>query len=339
MKAVKCVVWDLDNTLWDGVLLEDDHVEPLAGVKETIRTLDSRGILNSIASRNDHDAAVDALRRLDLLDYFLYPQINWGAKSASVRAVAESLNLGLDTFVFVDDDAFEREEVAHELPDVRCVDAREAAGLLNRPELNPDVVTEDASKRRLLYQAEAERGIAERDFTGPTEEFLATLDMRLEIVPATPEDLDRAEELTKRTNQLNTTGYTYDRHELDKLRTSERHKLFVARLEDRYGPYGTIGLALLSTGDEVWTVKLLLMSCRVMSRGVGAVLLTYLRQLAADAGVRLRAEYLPNGRNRMMFVTYKFNQFREIGRDGDLVHLECDLDQVPPFPAYLEVST
>ncbi|MEK8173923.1 hypothetical protein NKH77_48320 [Streptomyces sp. M19] len=92
------------------------------------------GILQSIASRNDHGAALAALERHGLADYFLYPQIHWNAKSASVRAIARALNLGLDTFAFVDDDPFERGEVAHDLPEVLCVDAAEAAGLAGRPE-------------------------------------------------------------------------------------------------------------------------------------------------------------------------------------------------------------
>ncbi|MEK8173921.1 hypothetical protein NKH77_48310 [Streptomyces sp. M19] len=86
-----------------------------------------------------------------------------------------------------------------------------------------------------------------------------------------------------------------------------------------------------------WRIRLLLMSCRVMSRGVGAVFLTYLRRRARDAGVRLTAEYLPNGRNRMMLVTYKFSGFAEAGREGDVVLLEDEPVNIPPFPAYMSV--
>jgi FkbH-like protein len=336
--SVKCVIWDLDNTLWDGVLLEDGEIVAREGIGEVIRGLDRRGILHSIASRNDHDAAIAALRRLGLLDYFLYPQINWGAKSASIRSVATSLNLGLDAFAFVDDDEFERGEVAFEIPAVLCIDARDALNLVDRPEFTPAVVTEEAGQRRLRYRADEIRSTAESHFTGAAEEFLATLDMRFRIAAAGPDDLLRAEELTVRTNQLNTTGYTYSRAELDQFRVSDRHKLFVARLDDRYGPYGTIGLALVELGERAWTIKLLLMSCRVMSRGVGTIMINYLQCLARDAAVGLQAEFVPNGRNRMMYVTYRFNRFREIGRDGDLVRLACDLSEVPSFPGYVHVE-
>nr|AFV52204.1 hypothetical protein [Streptoalloteichus sp. ATCC 53650] len=338
-RTVKCVVWDLDHTLWDGILLEDGEVTPRPEVVEVIRELDGRGVLHSIASRNDHDAATAALRRFGLLDYFLHPQINWGAKSESVRAVAEALNIGLDALAFVDDDEFERAEVAFAVPEVLCLDARDPGRLTGLSELTPAVVTEDASRRREMYRAEERRREVEERYTGAPAEFLATLDMRLRIAPAREGDLARAHELTVRTNQLNTTGRTYSREQLDRLRLSADHQLLVARLDDRFGPYGTIGLALLETGERVWTVKLLLMSCRVLSRGVGGVLITHLRRLAEEAGVRLRADFVPTDRNRMMRVTYRMNGFREVDRDGDQVVLEARPDDVPPFPPYLRVET
>lgn len=337
-QTVKCVVWDLDNTVWRGVLLEDEQVSLRQDVVEAIRELDGRGILHSIASRNDHDAAIGMLKRLGIVDYFLHPQINWGAKSASVRAIAEALNLGLDTFAFVDDDEYERAEVAFELPEVRCLDADDAASLPGRPELNPAFVTGDARRRRELYRAEEARRAAEGAFTGPPTAFLTTLDMRLCIARAAEQDLKRAEELTVRTNQLNTTGRTYGRAELERLRVSDRHRLYIARLDDRFGPYGTIGLVLLEMAGGIWTIKLLLTSCRVISRGIGTVMITYLRRLAREAGARLQADFVSTDRNRVMYVTYRMNGFRQVGQDGDLIRLECDLIDVPDFPEYVRVE-
>jgi GNAT superfamily N-acetyltransferase len=173
---------------------------------------------------------------------------------------------------------------------------------------------------------------------GTKEEFLATLGMRFTLAPAAEEDLRRAEELTQRTNQLNTTGYTYSYEELDAFRLSDEHLLLVASLEDKYGSYGKIGLALAECGREAWEVKLLLMSCRVMSRGVGMIMINHVMSRAKRAGARLRAGFLPNGRNRMMYVTYKFAGFKEVEKRGDLSVLEHDLAHVPPFPGYVEVK-
>ncbi|HEX5759079.1 MAG TPA: HAD-IIIC family phosphatase [Thermoanaerobaculia bacterium] len=335
-RSVKCVVWDLDDTLWDGILLEDAEVRLRPEARHVLETLDRRGILHSIASRNERDVAMAKLEELGLAEYFLYPQINWGSKAASIAQIAQDLNLGLDALAFVDDQPFERDEVTFCHAGVLCFDAARLDDLLDRPELNPRFVTEDSRRRREMYRADIVRDRAEAEHEGPKEEFLATLGMVFTIAPCGEEDLQRAEELTVRTNQLNTTGYTYSYEELDELRRSPRHKLLLASLEDRHGSYGRIGLALLELGPEVWTVKLLLMSCRVMSRGVGTLLIHHLQRLARAAGVRLRAEFVANDRNRQMLITYRFAGFKEVDKAGEVSILESEA--VPPEPPpYVQV--
>jgi FkbH-like protein len=337
--VIKCVVWDLDNTLWDGILLEDDEVRLRPGVPELLEALDGRGILHSIASRNHHDTAMAKLSQLGLDQFFLYPQINWNAKSASVLAIAGALNIGLDALAFIDDQPFEREEVAGALPQVLCLDAAEAAAILDSPRFMAPFVTEDARHRRAMMRASMARDAAESEFAGPATAFLASLGMRLEIGPARPEELRRAEELTLRTNQLNTTGYTYGYDELAELVRSPDHLVLMAGLEDRYGSYGRIGLAVLTRSPELWSIRLLLMSCRVMSRGVGGVLLGHIMRAARDAGARLQAEFIGNDRNRMMLITYRLAGFRTVAEDGDHLLLEHDLEQIPEAPDYMTVLT
>lgn len=337
-KTIKCVVWDLDNTVWHGVLLEDAQVSLREGVADIIKTLDGRGILQSVASKNDHETALAKLREFGLDEYFLYPQVNWNSKVSSIKNIAESLNIGRDALAFIDDQPFEREEVGFAFPEVLCLDAEEIGAVLEMPEMNPRFITEDSAARREMYLNDIRRNQAEEDFAGTQEEFLKTLDLEFTIGPAQPEDLKRAEELTVRTNQLNTTGYTYSYEELDEFMRSDSHLLLVSGLTDKYGSYGKIGLALVERGAEVWTLKLLLMSCRVMSRGVGTVMLNHIMRLAKEAGVRLRAEFVSNGRNRMMFVTYKFGNFREVGREGETVILENDLRQLQPMPGYVRLE-
>lgn len=347
--SAKCVVWDLDNTVWDGVLLEDgDAVALRPEVKKILETLDERGILHSIASRNEHDHAWAKVEELGLDEYFLYPKINWNPKSSSVAAIAEDINIGLDTLVFVDDQPHERDEVTFTHPQVVCVDSADLSVLLEMPELQPRFVTSDSKIRRKMYQADIARNAIEHEFEGPKEEFLRTLDMRFRISPAGPDDLQRAEELTVRTNQLNATGYTYGYDELEELSRSDDHILLVCSLDDKHGTYGKIGLALVEKdhraeqGGEIWTIKLMLMSCRVMAKGVGTVLMNHLLRLAKDAGARLQAEFVPTDRNRQMLITYKFAGFKEVGRlsqeDGrELVILENDLTRIQEVPDYVEL--
>jgi predicted enzyme involved in methoxymalonyl-ACP biosynthesis len=144
--------------------------------------------------------------------------------------------------------------------------------------------------------------------------------------------------LTVRTNQLNSSGQTYSYEELDLLRRSRGHLLLVAGLEDRYGTYGKIGLALIAKQPALWTVKLLLMSCRVISRGVGSILIGHILRLAKEAGVRLQAELKPTSRNRMMLVTYKFAGFHQTGKRGEVLIFEHRLEGLQAFPPYVEVQ-
>jgi FkbH-like protein len=336
-RAIKVVVWDLDDTLWDGTLAEGDEVRLRRGVADVLATLDGRGILHSIASKNDHGDAMARLAVLGVADYFLYPQIHWSSKAASVRKIAEAFNLGLDALCFIDDQPFEREEVAHSSPQVLTLDAAEAPRLPERPEFLPRFITDESKLRRRMYRSDVERNQAEQGYEGPAEEFLASLGMRFTIAVAEERDLQRAEELTVRTHQLNTTGYTYSYDQLDAFRRSPDHLLLVASLEDRYGPYGKIGLALVEQQPATWVLKLLLMSCRVMSRGVGTILLNHVLGLARQAGVGLTAEFRANDRNRMMLVTYKFAGFKEVERRGDLVVFAADLSRIQPPPDYVAV--
>ncbi|MDO8910157.1 MAG: HAD-IIIC family phosphatase [Pseudohongiella sp.] len=331
---IKCVVWDLDNTVWEGVLLESTSVPQLRPyVRDVIEALDRRGILQSVASRNEPGPAMAALAAHGLDHYFLYPQISWNSKSQAISTIAGKLNIGIDTFAFIDDQVFERDEVLSVHPMIRTFTE---AGLERLPEVedfNPLHLTEDSKNRREMYQKEALRTQAEEEFKGPQDAFLRTLGLKLRLKPAREEDLYRAEELTVRTNQLNTTGVTYSAEQLRDLIESQHHQVIVAELEDKYGSYGAIGLLLISEEPDLWCVDLFLMSCRVMSRGVGGVILTALRTSCHNRQIRLAAQFRETDRNRMMFVTYRFAGFKE---DGE--RLLNDLTRIPALPDYMQLD-
>lgn len=308
---VKCVVWDLDNTVWRGVLAEGDALEPHAEIAGVLAELDRRGILLSVASRNDHAPAWAQLERFGLADYFLHPQIHWGDKSASIARIAEELNLGLDAFAFVDDQPYERAEVAHHHPAVRCYDSAELAGLPARPEFHPRFVTDESGRRRELYRLDSVRRRAEEQQASGAEEFNRSLGMVFRIERATEADLQRIEELTVRTNQLNATGRSYTYEQLRACLNSPTQVLLVAELTDKFGSYGKIGVALVERGSAAWTIQLLLMSCRVMSRGVGTLLLHYLINEALRSGRQVQADFVDTGRNRQMRLTYGFAGLRK----------------------------
>lgn len=339
MKEVKCIVWDLDNTIWDGILTEPGDVRLKPGIRELLAEMDGRGILHSIASKNNHEDAMAKLKELDVEQYFIYPEIHWNAKSVSIGEIRSKLNIGMDSILFVDDQPFERDEVASSLPEVETIDAADYAGLLEYPRLKPRFITRDSARRRQMYLDDIRRNAEESAYKGPKDEFLASLDMHFVISRAATEDLQRAEELTIRTNQLNATGRTYDYKELEAYSQSPDHLLLVCELTDKYGSYGKIGLALIERTEQHWHLKMLLMSCRVMSRSVGSVLLTYIMLGTKQEGKTLLADFRQTGRNKLMYATYRFAGFKEISNDGEgNILFENDLAQVQKYPPYITIQ-
>jgi FkbH-like protein len=337
-KEIKCIIWDLDNTIWDGILLEGDDLKLKPGIDEVIKTLDQRGILHSIASKGSYDDAMEKLSEFHLNEFFLYPEINWNAKSKSIESIQKKLNIGMDTLMFIDDQPFERDEVKGEYPEVTCIDSSEYLALPSHPRLNPKFITRDSKHRRLMYIGDQQRKIDENNFQGPRKEFLKSLSINLIISKAKEGDLERAEELTVRTNQLNATGKTYSYDELKIYMHSENHMLIMCEMNNRYGAYGKIGLSLVEISEDYFHIKLLLMSCRVMAFGVGTVLLSHIMHEAKKMKKKLRADFRSTGRNRMMYATFKFANFKEVQTDeSGMKLLKNDLSLIQEFPNYINV--
>lgn len=336
-QKIKCVIWDLDNTVWAGVLIEDKQVCIKDGVEDIIKALDKRGILQSISSKNDYDLAKEQLVKFGLWEYFIYPQINWNRKSDGIGQIAKSINIGIDTLAFIDDQPFEREEVNFVHPEVLCIDAGQIKEVLEMDRMMPKFITEDSKNRRKMYQSDIIRNDLEKDYEGTTEEFLMTLGLELEIDSAQEVDLQRLEELTVRTHQLNSTGYVYGYDELKELINSKQYDLLAIQLKDKYGEYGKIGLALVEKAPSFWEIKLLLMSCRVMSKGIGNVVMNTIMNDARKNNVALRAQFIPTDRNRIMYITYKLNGFREVEQIGEVSILEADLTNERVIPKYVKL--
>ena len=199
-------------------------------------------------------------------------------------------------------------------------------------------MTSDSGRRREFYRAALKRNADETEFGGTEKEFLESLKMRFLVRDARVEDLGRAEELVVRANQLNSTGVTYSFDDLHAMVESNENIVLVAELEDRYGSYGQIGIAVIEVGAAEWTIMLFLMSCRVMSRGVGSLFLGLIAERAALKGVRLQARFRDTGRNRPMYVTYRLAGFTEASSLDDRTQLMM-LSEGFQYskPAYVEV--
>ena len=162
------------------------------------------------------------------------------------------------------------------------------------------------------YQAGFRRSAAQEQFAGPDEDFLRTLGLRMNIVRAHEPDLARVEELTLRTSQMNATGVHYSLETLRRLCADPEHDVLMATLEDTFGTHGAIGILLVERPNaEVWRLKLLATSCRVVSLGAGAAIINWLIDQAAQAGVHLLADFRRTERNRMLEVAYRFSGFTD----------------------------
>ncbi len=262
---IKCVVWDLDNTLWQGILLENPDVKLHPDIVRLIKHLDKCGILNSIASKNTHEHALEKLQALGLADYFLVPHINWKPKSENIKSIANQLNIGLDTFAFVDDNPFELEEVSTVLPMVECVKIDDIDLMFTDPAYEGSR-TSDAKNRRAFYKDAVRREIIQQDFGDNYISFLQSCEIQLYIQTYEDSNRERVEELVQRTNQLNFSGRKYKINEIQSLLENDEYKKSVLQCSDKYGDYGIVGFSLVKESGDELCIDDFMLSCRVQGK-------------------------------------------------------------------------
>jgi len=308
----KCVVWDLDNTLWSGILVEDGlanlRLRPAAA--RAIEELDRRGVLHSIASKNNAEEALAALERFGVAKYFLAPQIGWGPKSAAISRIAEKLNIGKDSLAFIDDQPFERAEVASVHAEVRVLSEEAVETLLDMPAFDVPVTQESRQRREMYREAEVRDAAYDQAGVGFLE-FLRMCNLRLRISDLDARNCERVCELCQRTNQLNYSGRRLTRTDLVELVSGESDRAgFVLSSSDRFGDYGVIGFAVLDLNR--FTVEHFFMSCRVQHKKVDHAffgwLLARVRQQGADG---LHVVFRSTGRNAPSLQVLTEMKFKE----------------------------
>jgi FkbH-like protein len=293
----KCVVWDLDNTLWRGVLVEDGvegvTLSPVAA--GLVREFDRRGIVNSIASKNDPELASAALQRFGLSEYFVFPKISWGPKSEAIKSIIAQMDVGADTFAFIDDQAFERGEIGELLPEVTVFSDQDMDRLLLEPRFDVPV-TAESGKRRQMYQTEERRVAARQGAAMDYGDFLRACRITLEIRRLEPDSLARMYELSQRTNQLNFSGLRYSQAELETLMAERPQDAFVLSCSDKFGDYGAIGFCVLDAGRP--GIESFFMSCRVQRKRVENAFFQHLAdQLRRRGAERFEVRYNATAKN------------------------------------------
>jgi FkbH-like protein len=318
---IKCVVWDLDNTLWDGVLVEDGpaNVRLKCHIVDTLKQLDERGILLSIVSKNNLDEALVALKTFGIQEYFLCPQISWEPKSQGIEAIARQLNIGMDTLLFVDDSEFELRQVQAVHPEVRVLNAERFLEIADMEGCRVPVTAESRARRK-MYQVESERQNVAGDFGHDYMNFLRYCNIRLNIQPMTESNVQRVHELTQRTNQMNFSGNRYERSVLERILSTPELDTYVLDVEDRFGSYGVVGFSIVDNRVPLMTD--LMFSCRVQSKRVEHAFLAHIiRKYVAMTGKNFRANYRKTSRNAPSGRVFADMLLQETGVDGEVTHL------------------
>lgn len=319
---IKCVVWDIDNTLLSGVYLESEQPPPAdPGIRGVAAELGRRGIIHAVASKNPPEAAQHAARVTGL--DFAVAECGWGRKSDAVARIAAGLGLGTDALAFVDDDPYERAEVSFELPEVLVLSPEEVTDAPGWPEFSPAVVTAEARRRGKSYAERRRRQQEERAFAGTRDEFLRYCGTEVRISPAAAGDAPRLHELSVRTHQFNSAGAALSEQAFRGLIGSAEHHVTTVRLSDRFGDDGMVGGCVVELGaGRAWTVKLIMMSCRATGRGVIEALLGWLaRSAARDGAASLTVPCLISQRNVPLRIALAAAGFRadRAGGSGGIV--------------------
>jgi FkbH-like protein len=339
VKKVKVVIWDLDNTVWDGTLVENGA----AGIKlkhdiaELIKELDRRGIVNSIASKNDEVFALDQLERFGLREYFVFPVIGWGPKSEAIQQIRGALNVGEDTLAFIDDQAFEREEVKARYPLVRVYSHEQCANLLNNAEFDTPI-TQEAQARRAFYKTEEVRREAVTQYSGRYLEFLQKSKIIINITKPTEDNFERIHEIAQRTNQMNFSGTRYSKDDVRELLADPARECFLVSANDKYGYYGYIGFCVVSPRPMPRVLDLMF-SCRIQSKRVEHAFFIFLMERYAAMGApRFVVRYRETDRNKPLAQVFGDLGFAiESKKDGEF-HYAYDLTGKLPKDSIIAVE-
>jgi FkbH-like protein len=315
----KCLLLDLDNTLWGGVIGEDG-VEEIQ-LSETgegarfkdfqlrIRELGRMGIILGIVSKNNQADALEVFERHEHMVLrkgdFALMKINWSTKVQNIAELAQDLDIGMDSIVFIDDNPVEREAIRTALPEVTVpefpADTCELASFLEQVYKECFFTlesTEEDRKRTESYLANAKR-TAERTAAPSIEEFLSGLRTKIFLTRARDEDFGRAAQLTQKTNQFNLTTRRYTAQELRTLQTTSDTGVFIASVADKYGDNGKVLVSILRrVAPGTAELDTFLMSCRVLGRFIEDQILDHLvKDLRADGFSRLRVQFIPTRKN------------------------------------------
>ena len=316
MAMKKCIVLDLDNTLWGGIAGEDgingvelsmdERGSGFIAFQQALLDMYHRGVILAINSHNNPEDALAVIRNHPNMilkePHFAAMRMNWNDKHENIKSLAEELNIGLDSMVFFDDNPLHREMVRSFLPEVDVPELPTDPVLYTKilhalPYFPSHATTNEDTMRGNLYVTERLRREAEKRFTSK-EDFLTSLGLEAYIEVNDTNSVARIAQLTEKTNQFNTKKNPLSTDEVISLMQGDTHEILSMRVIDRFGDYGVIGVAIVEKKTDVWHVEQLLMSCRILGRGAEEALLFAIAERARLHGAdHLSFAYAPTEKN------------------------------------------
>jgi len=362
----KVLCTDLDGTLWGGIVGEDGPEGIATGAtfpgscyyqyQKYLKALAARGVLLAIASKNNESDVREAfrLRSQDLaltLDNFVAAKISWNDKAIALRELAAELSLGLDSFVFVDDNPGECEAIRQQLPEVLVVEVPKdqpwtlADRIASLGAFDTLSITQEDYQRTEEYRAMAERSDLEAA-AGSREDFLASLSIVCTVIDGLDAPLNRTVQLIGKTNQFNLTTRRHSAADVQRFAGGAGGQALALRVRDRFGDSGVVGVALCFTQQGRCYIDTFLLSCRVIGRGVESALLWHVaRQAQRDGASHLVGEFIPTAKNKPCADFYHAHGFRRVVAAPDgaqtsaSVFYEFDLSQgLPPKPWWITLE-
>ena len=300
-KIIKCVAWDLDNTIWDGILIEG-KVSIKPKIIKIMRELDEKGIINSVVSKNNKEEALKKIEEFSLLDLIVFPQINWNPKSINILSLAKKMNIGTDSICFIDDSVFELSEVSNSLPEVLCLNVESIDQIKDMDCFNTKI-TEDSKKRRLTYKMMEKEQNELESWDGNIDDFLKTCCIKVNIAKPKDNEIYRCYELIQRTNQLNASGRRLSLEEINYYINSDDFAAYTIKVKDKFGDYGIVGFSIFSIKDK--TVTDFVISCRVANKTIEQAFIQFLFNKYCSSKSELKMQYKKTTKNGPLFKTIK----------------------------------
>lgn len=354
----KCIVLDLDNTLWGGIIGEDG----LEGIKlgntspgieyvdfqKVLLSLYNRGIILAICSKNNYDDAIRVFHEhpFQVLkeDHFAAMRINWQNKIVNLEELAAEINIGLDSMIFLDDNPVERAQISQAHPEVLVVDMPKNPRLYREMLENLNIfdvlsLTKEDLARGEMYVGKRKRTELEKSATS-IEDFLRTLELKIRVVEVNDFDAPRVVQLINKTNQFNLTTRRYTDAEIDDYRKSKDVAVYSMAVQDKFGDEGLVGVAIVRKKNTEWLIDSFLMSCRVIGRSAETAMLA---KIVADArrakAKRITGEYIPTKKNLPAVDFYERHGFRMPTKfEDDVTTWTLDLgSQTVDVPEWIEL--